>query len=262
MLYRVRVSSAHLASPYASLHERGGWGLTSGGCCLSMRRHIFTRVWHTFAAVRSPPPANGSISRPSFCHAFRPGCAGAGAGLFLVLMPALTGAAGPSASCRRVLTGFPFGCSSLLHVAVAAACCLLLLLIAYCCCCCRLFPLMVPQAKVPYWLRTRAARFVRMQRYRLGERLRAQRKAQRELGIEPHISHVRIGQQKPIRGFLITRLLGSTDCFPNSCVKICQVFCCFKNEACSCGFPGRAAFRSWHLLSRHPQDRSTFDLWW
>lgn len=48
------------------------------------------------------------------------------------------------------------------------------------------------QAKVPYWLRTRAARFVRMQRYHLGERLREQRRAQRDLGVAPHISHVRM----------------------------------------------------------------------
>lgn len=47
------------------------------------------------------------------------------------------------------------------------------------------------QEKVPYWLRTRAARFVRMQRYRFGERLRAQRRAQRDLGMEPHIARVR-----------------------------------------------------------------------
>lgn len=46
------------------------------------------------------------------------------------------------------------------------------------------------QLKVPYWLRTRAARFARMQRYRLGERLRAKRRADRDLGVEPPISHV------------------------------------------------------------------------
>lgn len=58
--------------------------------------------------------------------------------------------------------------------------------------CCFLF-LLSSQSKVPYWLRTRAARFVRMQRYRLGERLREQRRMQRQLGIEPHMSHVRMG---------------------------------------------------------------------
>ncbi|CAN0099867.1 unnamed protein product, partial [Ectocarpus sp. 4 AP-2014] len=46
------------------------------------------------------------------------------------------------------------------------------------------------QSKVPYWLRTRAARFVRMQRYRLGERIRAQQRAHRAVGIQPHISHL------------------------------------------------------------------------
>lgn len=55
-----------------------------------------------------------------------------------------------------------------------------------------LFMRVLLQAKVPYWLRTRAARFVRMQRYHLGERLREQRRAQRELGVAPHISHVRM----------------------------------------------------------------------
>ena len=46
------------------------------------------------------------------------------------------------------------------------------------------------KSKVPSWLRARAARFVRMQRYRFGERLRAQRRVMQAMGMKPHISQV------------------------------------------------------------------------